>query len=129
MQRFNFIDFMVIELRFFKKNSKKMNNMEKHFVRYYAYLTSQIKFLFHGYFSHILHLDIIRSEIEKKMNKMLIYGFQWGWTIAVPIYTVLPYCAIYIYIYIYIERERERERERCEILIEVLLLELCQAVF
>ena len=34
MQRFNFIDFMVIELRFFKKNNKKkkknkMKNMAK----------------------------------------------------------------------------------------------------
>ena len=34
MQRFNFIDFMVIELRFFKnnnkkKNKKKMENMAK----------------------------------------------------------------------------------------------------
>ena len=34
MQRFNFIDFMVIELRFFKKNNnnnnnKKMENMAK----------------------------------------------------------------------------------------------------
>ena len=31
MQRFNFIDFMVIELRFFKKKKKnnKMENMDK----------------------------------------------------------------------------------------------------
>ena len=69
-----------------KNNKKKMKNMakcEKHFLRYYAYLTSQINhFLFHSYFSHILHLDIIKSEInfklKVKMNKMLIYGFQWG---------------------------------------------------
>ena len=27
MQRFNFIDFMVIELRFFKKKKNKMKNM------------------------------------------------------------------------------------------------------
>ena len=30
------------------------------------------------------------------MNKILIYGFQWRQTIALPIYTVLPYCVIYI---------------------------------
>ena len=29
MQRFNFIDFMVIELRFFEKKKKKMKNMAK----------------------------------------------------------------------------------------------------
>ena len=28
------------------------------------------------------------------MNKTFIYGFQWGQTIAIPIYTVLPYCVI-----------------------------------
>ena len=28
------------------------------------------------------------------MNKILIYGFQWGQTIAIPIYTVLLYCVI-----------------------------------
>ena len=88
MQRFNSIDIMVIELRFFKKNNnkKKMKNMAKMgkaFLRYYTYLTSQINhFLFPGYFSPILHLDIIKSEInfklKVKMNKMLIYGFQWG---------------------------------------------------
>ena len=54
-----------------------------HFFRYYVHLTSQHnKFLCAGYFSHILHLDIIKSEINfkliVKMNKMLIYGFQWG---------------------------------------------------
>ena len=87
MQRFDFIDFIVIELCFFKKKKKnKMKNMAKcgkHFLRYYAYHISQINhFLFHGYFSHILHLDIIKSEInfklKVKINKMLIYGFQWG---------------------------------------------------
>ena len=68
MQRFKFIDFMVIELRFFKKkkkNNKKMKNWGKLFLRYYACLTSQNnKFLFTGCFSHILHLDIIKSEIN-----------------------------------------------------------------
>ena len=40
------------------------------------------QFLYAGYFLHILHLDIIESEInfkmKVKMNKILIiYGFQW----------------------------------------------------
>ena len=78
---------MVIELRFFKKkNKKKMKNMGKNVKSTFlilAYLTSQInQFLFHGYFSHILHLDIIKSEInfklKVKMKNILIYGFQWG---------------------------------------------------
>ena len=55
----------------------------KHFLRKYACLTLEInRFLYTGYFSYILHLDIIKSEInfklKVKMNKILIYGFQWG---------------------------------------------------
>ena len=106
MQRFNFIDFMVIELRFFKKknknNNKKMETWqkcEKHFLIYYTHFTSQhIQFLYTRYFSCIFYLDIIKSEInlklKVKMKNTLIYGFQWGYTIAIPIYTVLPYCVI-----------------------------------
>ena len=91
MQRFKFSDSMVIELRFFKKKKKKkkkkkmenMDKMWKSFFGYNVHLTSQHNtFLFHGYFLHILHLDIIKSEInfklKVKMNKILIYGFQWG---------------------------------------------------
>ena len=90
MQRFKFIDFMVIELRFFKKKKNKKNKMLKTWTkcgdpifRYYVHITSQHdKFLYTGYFSHILHLDIIKSEInfklKVKMNKILIFGFQWG---------------------------------------------------
>ena len=81
MQRFNFIDFMVTELRFFKK--KKMKNMDKMWKSFYVHTTSQhTQLLYTGYFSHILYLDITKSEInfklKVKMNKMLIYGFQWG---------------------------------------------------
>ena len=84
MQRFKFIDFMVIELHYFKKKKMKTwTKWGKHFLRYYAYLTFQNnKCLFTGYFSHLLNLDIIKSEInfklKVKMNKILIYGFQWG---------------------------------------------------
>ena len=70
MQRFKFSVFMVIELHFFKKKkkNKKMENMDKcgnHFFGYYVHLTSQHnKFLYTSYFLHILHLDIIKSEIN-----------------------------------------------------------------
>ena len=58
-------------------------NMDKMWKSFYVHLTSlHNKFLYAGYFSHILHLDIIKSEInfklKVKINKMLIYGFQWG---------------------------------------------------
>ena len=40
------------------------------------------QFLYSDYFSHIINLDIIKSEInfklKVKMHKILIYGFQWG---------------------------------------------------
>ena len=87
MQRFNFIDFMVIEVCFFKKKKKKMlktwQKSKKHFLGYYTHFTSQHnQFLYTGYFSHLLHLDTIKSEInfklKVKMNNIFIYGFQWG---------------------------------------------------
>ena len=64
---------MVIELHFFKNNNnmKNMAKCKKHFLRYYAYLISQInQFLFHGYFSHILHLDMFNQlQIESENEK------------------------------------------------------------
>ena len=84
MQRF--IDFMVIEVRFFKKE-KKIETWTK------CYITTE-QILYTGYF---IQIYIIKSEInfklKVKMNKILIYGFQWGETIAIPIYTVVPYCS------------------------------------
>ena len=73
MQRFKFIHFMVIELRFFKEKKKK-NKKKKmmktwtkcgnHFLRYCVHLTSQHNIIMYtSYFSLILHLDIIKSEI------------------------------------------------------------------
>ena len=55
VQRFKFIDFMVIELSFFKKKKNKMENMDKMwrslFFRYYAHIISQNhQFLYTGYF-------------------------------------------------------------------------------
>ena len=60
-----------------------MKNMAKMRQALFTCLTSQNhKFLYTTYFSHIPHLDVTKSEInlklKVKMNKMLIYGFQWG---------------------------------------------------
>ena len=49
----------------------------------------------YGYFSHILHLDIIKLKV--KMNQILIHSFKWGQTIAIPIYTLLPYTRMTVY--------------------------------
>ena len=35
------------------------------------------QFLYTGYFSHILHLGIIKRK-KLKVKNILIYGFQWG---------------------------------------------------
>ena len=50
-----------------------------HFFRYYVHITSQHnQFLYTGYFSHILHFDIIKSEInfklKVKVNKILLFN-------------------------------------------------------
>ena len=83
MQRFNFIDFMVIEVRRRRRRWKTWQKCEKHFLSYYTHFISQHnQFLYTGYFSHILHLDIIKSEInfklKVKMNKILIIWFSMG---------------------------------------------------
>ena len=77
-QRFKFTDFMVNELRFLKV--KNMDKLWKSFFQI-LYITSQHnQFLYTGYFLHILHLNVIKSEInfklKVKMNKILIYGSQ-----------------------------------------------------
>ena len=50
-------------------------------------------------FSHVLHLDVLRRQIELKLKViieislcMAIYNAEPP--IAIPIYTVLPYCVI-----------------------------------
>ena len=67
MQRLKFIDFMVIELCFFKK--KKMKNMDKSGNHFFRHITSQ-----HNQFLYFY----INFKLKVKMNKILIYGFQWG---------------------------------------------------
>ena len=41
-------------------------------------------------FSHVLHLDVLKSQIVKTV----MYGYNAEQPIAIPIYTVLPYCVI-----------------------------------
>ena len=81
MQKLKFIDFMVIELSFFKK--RKMRNVDKH---------NQL--LYTGYFSHILQLDIVKPT--SKWNEQYPYiWFSMGIDHSNPyIYTVLLYCVI-----------------------------------
>ena len=55
---------MVINLCFLKKKMKNMKNLKA--LCYYTHFTSKhTQFLYTvGYISHILHLDIIKSEIH-----------------------------------------------------------------
>ena len=54
-----------ISYQIYGYHTKRHAILPRYFLRYYAYLTSQMShFLFHGYFSHILHFDIIKSEIN-----------------------------------------------------------------
>ena len=49
-------------------------------------------------FSHVLHLDIVRSQVELRLKvktEISLYGYNAEQPIAIPIYTVLPYCRIY----------------------------------
>ena len=47
---------------------------------------------------HGLHLDVNKSQIELKLKvkteNFLVYGYNAGPPMAIPIYTVLPYCVI-----------------------------------
>ena len=79
MQRFKFIDVMVIELRLFKKKMKNMNKMWKalfELIRM-SYITKQ-PILYTGYFSHILHLNVIKSEINFKLKMNRTTRFSMG---------------------------------------------------
>ena len=57
-------------------------------------------------FLHVLRLDILRRQIEieteSKNNNFLMYGYNAGPPLAIPIYTVLPYCVIHACIILYI---------------------------
>ena len=50
-------------------------------------------------FLPVLHLDVLKRQIEieteSKNSNILMYGYNAGQPMAIPIYTVLPYCVIY----------------------------------
>ena len=72
MQRFNFIDFMVIELRFFKNNNKKkkkkMKNMGNHVkcstfvILRISYITDQPIFVSWLFFTHFFTLISLKVK-------------------------------------------------------------------
>ena len=94
MQRFKFIDFVVIELRFFKNNNNKKKKKKKkkkkmetrtkceNQILCTSYITTQpifgILVIFHTFFTLISLKVKSTSKLKVKMNKILIYGFQWG---------------------------------------------------
>ena len=48
-------------------------------------------------FLHFLHLDVLRGQIEiETESKNLMYGYNAGPPMAIPIYTVLPYFVIHV---------------------------------
>ena len=66
MQTFRFIGAMVSEFRFFKKEMKKMEN---HVYLYFGpHMIFSSIILQVVTFSHVLHLDIVRSQIELKVK-------------------------------------------------------------
>ena len=52
-------------------------------------------------FLHVLHLDVLKRQIEieteSKNSNILMYGYNAGQPMAIPIYTVLPYCVILVW--------------------------------
>ena len=64
-----------------------------------SYLVRYFHFCHAVTFRHVLHLDVIRSQIELKLKveteHFLMYGHNAGPPMAIPIYTVLPYCVIF----------------------------------
>ena len=53
-------------------------------------------------FLHVLHLDVLKRQIENetesKHSNILMYGYNAGQPMAIPIYTVLTYCVIHLVI-------------------------------
>ena len=107
MQNFKSNTATVIELRFFMKKKKKqqkkkkMKNLWKSCLPvFHSSSEIFIHFLHAVTFLHVLHLDILRRQIEieteSKNNNFLMYGYNAGPPMAIPIYTVLPYCVIHV---------------------------------
>ena len=63
-------------------------------------VTFSSNFLHAVTFLHVLHLDVLKRQIEieteSKNSNILRYGYNAGQPMAIPTYTVLPYCVIYV---------------------------------
>ena len=84
MQRFNFIDFMVIELRFFNNKNKNKNKMEiwqnvkSTFSAFYIITQPILVYLLFFTHSSPSYREINFKLKLKKEYPYTIYGFQWG---------------------------------------------------
>ena len=71
MQNFRFIGATVSEFRFFKKKKKKknMDNLCKSCLPvFHTSCDIFIQIFANCYFSHVLHLDVLRRQIELKLK-------------------------------------------------------------
>ena len=69
MQNFRFIGAMVSEFRFFKKRRRTWTIYENHVYLYFEpHMIFSSIFLHAVTFSHVLHLDVIGSQIELKLK-------------------------------------------------------------
>ena len=99
MQSFKFIGAMVSEICVFKRRRRICRN------HIYLYFVSCVifsyNFLHAVTFLHVLHLDVLRSQIELKLKvkteNFLRYGYNAGPPMAIPVYTVLPYCVMKVF--------------------------------
>ena len=85
---------MVIELRVFKKKKMNMGKINTH-VKFSLHLIFCVQFIFDVFSTVISPKDVlIETECRKLEFPYVWYEFEVGTTIAIPIYTVLPYCVI-----------------------------------
>ena len=70
-------------------------------------VTFSSNFLHAATFLHVLHLDDIKRQIEieteSKNRNILMYGYNAGQPMAIPIYTVPPYCVIRVHVRISVQ--------------------------
>ena len=75
-------------------------------IMFYLYFIPGVIFSFYFLhtvtFLHVIHFDVLRRQIEieteSENRNFLMYGYNAGPPMAIPIYTVLPYCVIHIYV-------------------------------
>ena len=76
-----------------------MKKSENHIYLYFIpHVIFSSNFLHAVTFLPVLHLDVLKRqseiETESKDYNILMYGCNAGQPMAIPIYTVLPYCVI-----------------------------------